>query len=480
MSAHPRAALAALAGATAVAFVDQTAVSVALPSIQHHLGASSAALHWVMTAYLLATGVTVAMCGRISDLVGARSVFLLGLVGFGVASAGAGFAPSIGWLIVFRIVQGLAAALVLPSSQALAVQTFGDAGLGRALGAILAIGSFALTMGPLIGGALVDWLGWRAVFFVNLPLIAVIVVAVRVAFGGESPRDPGTRLDLPGCLLLTGAATALTGAASAAGVDASWLGVLALVLIGGLMWRERRAEDPILRGRALRSRVFAAGLVAVFLLQFGPIALVVYGSIYLQDALGFQALGAGAAVLPATLSFLGASFYAGRLSDRIGARLPTAVGGGVMAVGLAGMAMLVPQRSYGVLIPGLLLFGIGLGLSAAPINATLLAVFPAEEAGSNAGLIATTRSLGSAFAVALLGTAAVVGERASARSPGVRDALVHHAVGSAGPAAPAVRDAIATGTAAAIWVAAAVSLAAAVVAVRYVPSHRDTRARAAA
>ncbi len=472
MTAHPRAALAALAGATAVAFVDQTAVSVALPSIQRHLGASSAELHWVMTGYLLATAVTVALGGRISDLVGARTVFLIGLVSFALASAGAGLAPSIGWLIAARIVQGLAAALVLPASQALAVQAFGDAGLGRALGAILAIGSFALTMGPLLGGALVDWLGWRAVFFVNLPLIAVIVIATQTAFRGDSPRDPRTRLDLPGGLLLTGAATALTGAA-AAGPDAIWLGVLALVLGAALTWRERRAEDPILRARALRSRVFAAGLVTVFLLQFGPIALVVYGSIFLQDALGFHALGAGVAVLPATLSFLGASFYAGRLSDRIGARLPTTLGAGVMAAGLAGMALLVTERDYAVLIPGLLLFGIGLGLSAAPINAMLLAVFPKQEAGSNAGLIATTRSLGSALAVALLGTAAVVGERASLRAPGVQHALAHHAVSAAGGGVSALRGAIATGTAAAIWLAAALSLAAAVIAVRYVPGHRD-------
>ncbi len=480
MTARPRAALAALAGATAVAFVDQTAVSVALPGIQHHLGASSAALHWVMTAYLLATGVTVAMGGRISDLVGARVAFLVGLVSFGVASAGAGLAPSIGWLIAARVVQGLAAALVLPSSQALAVQVFGDAGLGRALGVILAIGSFALTMGPLLGGALVDWLGWRAVFFINLPLIAVLVVASFAAFGRESPRDPHVRLDLPGCVLLTGAATALTGAASAAGVDASWLGVLAVVLGLALVWRERRASDPILRGRAFRSPVFAAGLVVVFLLQFGPIALVVYGSIYLQDALGFQALGAGAAVLPATLTFLSASFFAGRLSDQIGARLPTALGGAAMAVGLAELALLVTQRVYGVLIPGLLLFGVGLGLSAAPINATLLAVFPAEEAGSNAGLIATTRSLGSAFAVALLGTAAVVGERASVSGSGAQQALAHHAINPTSLAEPVLHDAIATGTAAATWVAAAVSAAAAVIALRYVPSHHYARDRAAA
>jgi MFS transporter, DHA2 family, methylenomycin A resistance protein len=478
LTSHRRLALTALTGAAAVAFLDLTAVSLALPDIQRDLGASSGAVQWVMTGYLVALAVAVAAGGRLADLLGARRAFLAGLGAFAASSALAGVAPELAWLVAARVAQGLAAALLVPAAQSLAVEAFGPDRLGAALGVVLGLSSLALIVGPLIGGALVEALGWRAVFFVNLPVVMAIALATLRAFG-RSPADGGRdRLDLAGCLLLAASAGGLVLAASDPG--GSWPAFLAAGAGAGfVLWRhERRAANPLLAPALLRDPDFAGSLAAVFLLQFAPIAVIVYGSIFLQDAVVLSPLEAGLAVLPATAAFLGSSLAGGRLADRRGARLPTVAGAALIAAALAWIALVAAERSYGILVPGLIGFGAGLGLCAAPINAALLAAAPAGTAGNAAGLIATARQLGSALAAAALGAAALLAERASlpANGAAVETALERHQ--SAGlerlgaAAGEVVRDAIAAGTAAAMWIAAALTAVAAAVALRYVPRHR--------
>lgn len=486
MTPHRGAALSALAGAAAVAFLDLTAVSLALPSIQRELGAPSGQVQWVMTAYFVALAVAIAAGGRVADIVGARRAFLTGIALFALASGLAGLAQGIGWLIAARFVQGLGAALMLPASQALAVQTFGVKRLGAALGVILGISSLALMVGPLLGGALVEWLDWRAVFFINLPIAAAIAVASGRAFAA-SPRAKGRELDLAGCLLLAVSAGGIVTAASDPGSAGPWLALAGIAAGFGLVRRERRARDPILAPELLRSPSFAGSLGTVFLLQFAPVALIVYGSIYLQDAVGLSALDAGLAVVPATLAFLGASLLGGRLADRISARGPTLAGAALITLALAWIALWAGVRSYPPLIPGLVAFGAGLGLCAAPINAALLAAAPSRTAGSTAGLIATVRQLGSALAVAGLGAVALAAERSelgSGAEERLSDALARHgasALAGTGSALEQLRDAIAAGTAATMWVGAAVTLLACGLTIRYVPRHRgpaDTALRA--
>ena len=360
-----------------VAFLDGTVVNVALPAMGRDLSAGFSALQWVLDAYLLTLGALVLVGGSLGDIFGRRRMFLVGLVGFMLASAACGLAPSAGALIVARAIQGVAAALLVPGSLALLSSTFAPGDRARAVGSWSALATLASAAGPFVGGYLVDAASWRWVFLLNVPLVAV-AVAVTVARVPEpvAPRAAGVarrHLDVAGAGVavvglglvvfpLIEADRLSTGSALA-------LGAAGAVTLAGFIWLEHGRAQPMLPLGLFRSRTFTAcnlTTVAVYGALGGALFLLV---IELQRGLAYSALAAGAALTPVTVLLLLLSSPAGRLAGRIGPRLPMTVGPVLAAGGLALMTRIGPGASYAAaVLPAAVVFGLGMSATVAPLT----------------------------------------------------------------------------------------------------------------
>lgn len=418
-----------------VAFLDGTIVNVALPRIGADLSAGFSALQWVLDGYLLALGSLVLMGGALGDLYGRRRIFVVGLVGFGLASVGCGLAPTAGVLIAARAAQGAAAALLVPGSLAILSSAYGPADRGRAIGAWSGLAGVATGLGPFVGGYLVDTVSWRWAFLINVPLIAVaVVVTVRHVPESHDPAYDGMpaleRLDLPG------AVTAALGLGLCVYplIEAGRLGggtLVALLAAGlGLLTAfvvlESRRRHPMLPLSLFRSRAFTVANL---------ITLVVYGAlggalflvaIQLQTELGYSALEAGAAMIPITLLLLAFSARVGRLMRRTGARPLLTAGALLAAAGLLLMVRIAPGAGYptGVL-PGVLVFGLGMTLVVAPITSTALGAVDPLRSGVASGVNNAVARVAGLLAVALLPLAAGLnGQRPGSFTAGVHRALL--------------------------------------------------------
>lgn len=394
-----------------VAFLDGTVVNVALPAIGRDLSTGFSSLQWVLDAYLLTLGALVLVGGSLGDIFGRRRMFVVGLLGFMLASAACGLAPSAGALIAARAVQGVAAALLVPGSLALLSSSYAPADRARAVGAWSALATLASAAGPFVGGYLVDAVSWRWVFLLNVPLVAV-AVAVTVTRVPEpvAARAPGVARQH---LDVTGAAVAVVGlglvvfplieahrlrpaVALAIGL-AGLLGLVAFVLV------ENGRAQPMLPLGLFRSRTFTAcnlTTLAVYGALGGALFLLV---IELQRGLGYSALAAGAALTPVTVLLLLLSSSAGRLAGRVGPRLPMTVGPLLAAAGLALMTRVVPGASYvGAVLPGAVAFGLGMAATVAPLTATVLGAVDDARAGVASGVNNAVARVAGLIAVAVL------------------------------------------------------------------------------
>jgi len=394
-----------------VAFLDGTVVNVALPAIDRDLSAGFSSLQWVVDAYLLTLGALVLVGGSLGDIFGRRRMFLVGLVGFMLASGACGLAPSAGTLIGARAIQGVAAALLVPGSLALLSSTFAPADRSRAVGSWSALATLASAAGPFVGGYLVDAASWRWVFLLNVPLVAV-AVAVTLARVPEpvAARAAGIarpRLDIAGAAVavaglglvvfplieahrFSGPAAVAIGASGAAG-----LCVFLLV--------EHTRAEPMLPLGLFRSRTFTAcnlTTVAVYGALGGALFLLV---IELQRALGYSALAAGAALTPITVLLLLLSSPAGRLAGRIGPRSLMTVGPVLAAAGLAMMTRVSPGSSYaGAVLPAAIIFGLGMAATVAPLTAAVLGAVDDARAGVASGVNNAVARVAGLIAVAVL------------------------------------------------------------------------------
>jgi EmrB/QacA subfamily drug resistance transporter len=393
-----------------IATLDGSVVNVALPTIQRALGGGLAAQQWVVNGYLLTLGSLILVGGSLGDLFGERRVFALGVAGFGVASLGCALAPTIAVLVVVRALQGVAGALLVPSSLAVIVNTFPADERGRAIGSWTAWGAIAAVLGPLAGGELLAVASWRWIFLVNVPLTigcAALILTV-VAAPAPARRAQQRRIDLPGAALcaagLGGPVFALIEQPrlgwSSPAVTVPLLAGVALFAVFVLY--ESRARDPMLPLGLFRRRNFSAGNVETFSMYAGLSILFFFLILFLQQIGGYTPLQSGLATLPVTLVMFALSRRFGALADRFGPRFFMGVGPLVAAVGLVLFQRIGVHVDYiGAVLPAQLVFALGLAMTVAPLTAAVLA-----GAEHQAG-IASGVNNAIARVAGLLGTAAV-------------------------------------------------------------------------
>jgi EmrB/QacA subfamily drug resistance transporter len=392
-----------------IVLLDGSVVTVALPAIQRALGGGLAAQQWVGNGYLVTLGSLILIGGSLGDLYGERRVFALGAAGFGVASLAAALAPSIGALVAARAVQGVFGALLVPSSLAVIVNTFDGPERGAAIGSWTAWGSIFAVLGPLAGGELLAIASWRWIFLINLPLVIACVWLILFALPRAAPRERGARqIDYPGAALcalgLGGPVFALIeqprlGWSSPAVYGPLIAGVL---LLGAFVLYEARARDPMLPLGLFRRRNFSAGNVETFSMYAGLSILFFFLVLFMQQIGGYTPLQSGLATLPVTVIMFVASRRFGALADRYGPRLFMGAGPLVAAGGLLLFQLIGTRVDYvSEVLPGLLVFSLGLSMTVAPLTAAVLAGAE-REAGVASGVNnAVARVAG------LLGTAAV-------------------------------------------------------------------------
>ena len=391
---------------SSIAILDSSVVSVALPSIQRSLGGGLAGQQWVTNAYLLTLGSLILLGGSLGDIFGERRVFAVGVGGFGAASLLCALAPSIGLLIAFRAVQGVAGALLTPSSLAVIVATFPARERGPAIGAWTAWGTIAGALGPLVAGLILNVASWRWIFVINLPLVVACVWLILRAVPATARPKTRRRVDVVGAALgvlgLGGTVFALIEQPrlgwSNPAVSGSLIG--GVVTFAAFLIYESRTSDPMLRLDLFKRRNFAVGNVETLALYGGLSALFFFLVLYLQQVAGYSPLESGLALLPESLVMFALSSRFGALADRFGPRW--FMGAGPLVAG-AGMLLLL---NFGVrvdyltqVLPGILLFSLGLSITVAPLTAAILAGVDQSEAGIGsavnnavarvAGLIAT-------------------------------------------------------------------------------------------
>lgn len=394
--------------------LDVTIVNVALPGIGNGLGVSVGGLQWVVDGYALALAALMLGGGTIGDLYGHKRVVLAGLALFGVASVGCGLAPSAAVLVVFRVVQGAGAALMLPGTLAVISQAFpGDREKARAIGIWAGVGSAALPAGPLLGGLLTDGISWRMVFLINVPIVvgALIATARVVRESRDGSGATGRRLDLPG-LFLGGAVLA---AATFAFIEAGQVGlsppvtvaiVAAVLLLAAFLLVEGTRPDPMLPLGLFRSRIFSTANAVAGVMNLTTLGLLFVLTLYLQDARHDSAVIAGLALFPLFLPLSVLAPLAGRLTGRIGARWPMTAGLILAAAGIGSLGVLTADSSYAALLPGLLLWGIGLGVLTPAVVSAAIGAVPPERAGLASAVNNTARQACGAVGIAAFGALA--------------------------------------------------------------------------
>jgi len=386
--------------------LDALVVVTALPAIHHSIGGSIATLEWAVNAYGLTFAAGIITAAALGDRLGRRRVYVAGLLLFTMASAACALAPTAGWLIAARAVQGLGSAAVTPLSLTILSSAFPPARRGAIIGIWGGIGGLAIAGGPLVGGAVVQGLNWHWIFWINVPIGLVAAVLSAIFLPGS--RGPATRLDLPAVPLVAGGAAAVAWALVQAG-SAGWSDpkavtafCLGAVLLAGFVIRERRAAEPMLPLRLFRSRTFSAANVSGFLTSGAIFSAAFLTSQYFQMGLGYSPLATGLRLLPWTATPVLVAPAAGALADRIGAR-PLLVTGLVMqAAGLAWVAGIAAVGAgYAQFVIPLIIAGVGISMTLPTVATAALGAVPAADIGKASGVNNTMQRFGGAFGVAI-------------------------------------------------------------------------------
>ena len=394
---------------SSMAFIDSSAVGVALPAIQRQLGAGAASAQWIVNAYLLILGSLVLVGGAAGDRFGRRRVFMIGVALFGAASLLCGLSPSVPVLVAARALQGLAAALLAPNSLALLGSAFSEKERGRAFGAWAGFAALTSALGPPFGGWLTDAVSWRAVFLINLPLACVTLIVTRQSV--PESRDPAAgRLDWVGAGLVTlglGALTwGLTAAPDRGFRDAAVLGALAsgVLLLATFLWSEARARAPMMPLSLFHSKTFSGANLLTLLLYFAMGGMFFFLPFDLIGAQAYSATQAGAALLPFSLVMGGFSRLAGRLADRTGPRVQLAVGATIAGAGLLliGIVPLGTPYPFG-LLPALLVLAAGMTLAVGTLTSTVMGSVDQRHVGVASGINNAVARVAGLLAIAVLG-----------------------------------------------------------------------------
>ena len=408
--ARPRLVLAATILASSLDWIDVSVVNVGLPAIGRSLHGQADALQWAVNAYLLPLSALVLLGGALGDRYGKRRLLVIGLVAFAAGSAACAAAPSLGWLIAARGCQGVAAALMLPNSLAVLGTSFEGAARSRAVGFWAASGAIAAAVGPVLGGWLIDTVGWRAIFLINLPLAAV---AAGIALYAIQPsvRTTTGKLDLLGAALITLALTALTWALTEGAGKHGWTAAPLSALASGVVFAaafvrtELKLGDAAMTPPALFGARPLAALNLLTLLLYGALGGFMLLLPYLLiTQVGYSAVAAGAALLPVPAVMALLSPPLGDLAGRIGAKWPLIVGACLVAAGclLAPLATR-PGPYWMTVLPAVVAVALGVACAAAPLTAAILSAVDPRHTGAASGLNSAVAQLGGVIAIALIG-----------------------------------------------------------------------------
>jgi EmrB/QacA subfamily drug resistance transporter len=408
---HPALVLAASILASSLAFVDGSVVNVGLPAIGRDLHGDASDLQWVVNLYLLPLSSLLLLGGAFGDRFGRRNILILGILVFAVGSALCTASPALAWLLAARALQGIGAAFVLPNSLAVLGSSYSGAARGRAIGIWSASSAITAAIGPVLGGWLIDTVGWRAIFLVNLPLAAA-AIALALGFVRDPPRsDAKQSLDVWGAGLATASLTALTWSLTAGGSSTGWTGRVLLIASMGIafaaifLWTEKRRRENAMMPLALFASADFVGLTGLTFLVYGALgALLVLVPFVLIRGADYSGTLAGAALLPFPLVLAAASPALGALAGRIGSRIPLVFGPLIVAGGFLLLLRLDPSaRFWSEIFPAILAIALGMACVAAPLTTAVLASVDARHTGLASGLNSAVARSGGMVATALLG-----------------------------------------------------------------------------
>jgi EmrB/QacA subfamily drug resistance transporter len=398
--------------------LDNTVVNVALPSIRSDLGISVSELEWVVNAYALTFGVLLLTGGKLADLLGRRTIFIAGLVVFTGASLWCGLAGGASSLIAARTVQGAGAALMNPATLSIITATFPPRLRGTAIGIWAGVSALALAIGPLVGGVITERISWSWIFFVNVPVGVVGVLAARAFIDETKDTSREQRLDLPGLVSSAVGLFALTYGLIETNTH-PWgstrvIGLLAVAAVALTVFvlLEARQRLPMLDLSLFRNPSFSGANTVMGLVGLAMFGIFFFNSLFLQNVLGYSAIKTGATFLPMTLLIILVAPFAGRFSDRTGPRWPM----------VAGMTLLTgsldAQSSFWNILPGLLAGGFGMAITMAPTTAAAMGSVPVDKAGVGSAVINSMRQVGGSLGIAIMGTVVATHITVSAASPG--------------------------------------------------------------
>ena len=389
--------------------LDNTVVNVALPSIQRDLHISVEELEWIVNGYALTFAVLMLTGGKLADLLGRRLIFVAGLAIFTASSLACGLADSAAMLIGARVVQGVGAALMNPATLSIITATFPPRQRGMAIGIWAGVSAMALAIGPLVGGILAEKISWGWIFFINVPVGILGIVVARLVITESRDTSQEQRLDLPGLAASAVGLFALTYAlieANNYGWTSARILSLFAVAVAGLavfVLLETRQRVPMLDVSLFKNPTFAGANLVMLMIALAMFGVFFYVSIFMQNVMGYSAIQAGASFLPMTLLITIVAPIAGKRSDAVGSRWLMAAGMTLLGLSLVVFSRLDPGDGFWNLFPGLVLGGIGMGLSMTPTTAAVMGSVQVDKAGVGSAVLNSMRQVGGSLGIALMG-----------------------------------------------------------------------------
>jgi EmrB/QacA subfamily drug resistance transporter len=416
--------LAAVSFGLFMIMLDNTVVNVALPSMQEDLGLGISELEWVVTGYALTFGAVMLTGGKLADRYGRRLMFVIGLSIFTVSSLVCALAPDAKWLIGARVVQGVGAALMNPSTLSIITATFPPRQRGTAIGIWAGVSAMALAIGPLVGGLLTEHINWSWVFYINVPIGILAIVAAFLFIDESRDTSHEQRLDPLG-LLTSGIGLLTLSYALIEGNQYGWTSArilaafaVAAVTLPAFVLLERHQRLPMLDLSLFKNRTFSGANSAMLLVGLAMFGVFFYVSLFMQQVLHFSPVEAGASFLPMTVLVILIAPQAGRLTDRVGARW--LVGGGLtlVAASLLWYTTLDQSSTFWSILPGLLLGGAGMACAMTPTTAAAMSAVPVDKAGVGSAVLNSMRQVGGSLGIAIMGAVVAHSVGSSNRGPG--------------------------------------------------------------